>query len=214
MCQIADRFPLNFAFFCRNELRKVPSLVQAYTDKKHYLHASKILTQAIDRSNGQLQCIEGLSDLRQDLELRKSKLYAKLIEELNTYLYHSTTGDVLTNFQRQGSARSSAYSSPFQRNVIRRSAERAEANSKIRKALFEMAQGYDLEKTEIIDDTDLLDPDLNSTYFLGIIVECFALLKKVPESIEVCESQIFFILDLFETFFYVHRQLKRKFNLN
>lgn len=43
----------------------------------------------------------------------------------------------------------------------------------------------DVDKTEIIEDTELLDADVNSTYFIGIIVECFALLEKVPESIEV-----------------------------
>lgn len=47
--------------------------------------------------------------------------------------------------------------------------------------------GYlDVDKSEIIEDTDLLDPDVNTTYFIGIIIECFALLNKVPESIEVC----------------------------
>lgn len=43
----------------------------------------------------------------------------------------------------------------------------------------------DVDKTEIIEDTDLLDADINTTYFIGIIIECFALLEKVPESIKV-----------------------------
>lgn len=49
-----------------------------------------------------------------------------------------------------------------------------------------LISGYiDVDKSEIIEDTELLDADVNSTYFIGIIVECFALLDKVPESIEV-----------------------------
>jgi exocyst complex component 4 len=51
--------------------------------------------------------------------------------------------------------------------------------------------GYiDVDKSEIIEDTDLLDPDINSTYFIGIIVECFALLQKVPDSIETIKVQM------------------------
>lgn len=172
-------------FYYRNELRKVPALVQSYTNKKHYLHATKALTQAIELGEGPLKNVEGLQDVRLDLETRKSQLYTKLVEELNKHLYHLNSSETLLSFQRQSSARGSNYSSPFQRNVTRRSAERAEANTKIRKALFEMAQGFDMNKTEIIDDTELLDPDLNATYFLGIIVECFALLNKVPDSLEV-----------------------------
>lgn len=48
----------------------------------------------------------------------------------------------------------------------------------------------DVDKTEIIEDTDLLDADINTTYFIGIIVECYALLEKVPESIEVSDTPL------------------------
>lgn len=171
----------------------MPSQVQAYTNKRHYLHATKVLTEAILLSNGLLRDVEGLNDLRQDLENRKNQLYLKLIEELNKHLYQLSTADTLSNFQRRGSSTrnsNSNFSSPFQRNVIRRSTERAEANAKIRKALFEMAKGFDLEKTEIIDDADLLDVDLSASYFIGIIVECFALLKKVSDSLDTLKVQI------------------------
>lgn len=181
------------SYFYSDELRKVPSQVQAYTNKRHYLHATKVLTEAIKLSNGLLRDVEGLSDLRHDLETRKNQLYLKLIEELNKHLYQFSTAETLSNFQRRGSsARNSNtnFASPFQRNVIRRSTERAEANAKIRKALFEMAQGFDLEKTEIIEDADLLDADISASYFIGIIVECFALLQKVPESLETLRVQI------------------------
>lgn len=157
-----------------------------YTSKKHYLHATKTLTQAIELNNGPLKAVEGLVDVRNELESHRTQLYNKMIEELNKHLYSTSSMEVLTNFQREGSARNSSFASPFQRNFIRRSAERAEVNTKIRKALFEMAQRSDTDTTEILtENTDLLDPDLNATYFLGIIIECIALLNKVPESLEV-----------------------------
>lgn len=167
--------------------------MQSYTNKRHYLHATKVLVKAIDLSNGRLRDVEGLSDLRHDLDNRKNQLYLKMIEELNRHLYQLSTADTLSNFQRRASSTRRSDNnlvSPFQRNVMRRSTERAEANAKIRKALFEMAQGFDVDKTEVIENSELLDTDLSRSYFIGIIVECFALLKKVPESLEALRTQI------------------------
>lgn len=175
--------------FASNSLQKVPSVVSSYISKKHYLHAAKELTSAIALGEGPLREVDGLHELRIDLDLRKNQLYSKLIEELSKHLYQSSTLDTLSNFQRQSSTRGSN-ASPFQRNMIRRSAEKIEANTKVKRALFEMAQGFDIEKSEIIENADLLDPELNSTYFIGIIIECFALLNKVPESLETIKVQI------------------------
>ncbi|XP_055693526.1 exocyst complex component 4 [Lutzomyia longipalpis] len=176
-----------------NELRKVPSIVTAYTTKRQYLHATKALTSAIELGEGALREVEGLNDLRHDLEMRKNQLYAKLLEELAKYLYHVNTQEFLLGFQRQGSGRSSTYAaSPFQRNPLRKSAERAESNSKVRRALFEMQQGgaFDVDKTEILEDGEMVDAELNSTYYIGIITECFALLNKVPQSLETIQVQM------------------------
>ncbi|XP_053679714.1 LOW QUALITY PROTEIN: exocyst complex component 4 [Anopheles nili] len=177
------------------EIRKVPVQLSAYMAKKHYLHATKLLMASIETTDGKLRGVEGLNDLRQDFQNRRQQLYAKLLEELNKHLYVSSTVDVLQSFQRQSSGRNSQYAngtSPFQRNVLRRSAERVEANTKARKALFEISKNgfLDADKSEIIEDTELLDPDVNSSYFLSIIVECFALLQKVPESIESIKVQM------------------------
>uniref|UniRef100_A0A182NRV9 Exocyst complex component Sec8 n=1 Tax=Anopheles dirus TaxID=7168 RepID=A0A182NRV9_9DIPT len=177
------------------EIRKVPAQLSGYMAKKHYLHATKLLMASIETTDGKLRGVEGLNELRQDFQNRRQQLYGKLLEELNRHLYVSSTVDVLQNFQRQASGRNSQYAagaSPFQRNVLRRSAERVEANTKARKALFEISKNgfLDVDKSEIIEDTELLDPDVNSSYFLSIIVECFALLQKVPESIESIKVQM------------------------
>lgn len=36
-----------------------------------------------------------------------------------------------------------------------------------------------------MESSELIDPELQLTYYLGIIIECFGLLKKVPDSLEV-----------------------------
>ena len=53
-----------------------------------------------------------------------------------------------------------------------------------------MAQGFDLEKSAVIDDGDLVDPELTTTYFVAIVVECFGMLGKVPESVDTLRVQI------------------------
>lgn len=153
---------------------------------------------SINIAEGQLKRVEGLDDLRQDFAHKKVHLYTRLIEEINKHIYHSSTTEVLSNFQRNNSTRISSnhiQSSPFQRTVVRKSADRIEANNKAKKALLEISQnGFVDEDLEIIDDTTLLDPEINSTYFIGIIVECFALLNKIPESIETMKVQMQFEL--------------------
>lgn len=152
---------------------------------------------SIKIAEGQLQHVEGIEELRKDFTNKKAHLYMKLIEEMNKHIYHSSTTEVLTNFQRNNSTRisSNQVHSPFQRNAVRKSADRIEANNKAKKALFEISQnGFVDEDLEIIDDTTLLDPEINSTYFIGIIVESFALLDKIPESIETMKVQMQFEL--------------------
>lgn len=152
---------------------------------------------SIEIAEGQLLHVDGLEDLRRDFTNKKVHLYTKLIEEMNKHIYHSSTTEVLTNFQRNNSTRisSNQIQSPFQRNVVRKSADRIEANNKAKKALLEISQnGFVEEDLEIIDDTTLLDPEINSTYFIGIIVECFALLNKIPESVETMKVQMQFEL--------------------
>lgn len=149
------------------------------------------LNEGVQLANGPLSPIEGLSDVRQDLKLRGNQLFAKLIEEVNKHIYQMSTAETLSNFHRHGSTRNSNVatgggrpSSPFQRNGVRRSAERAAANQKMRKVLVELtAQGnaFDLKKSEFVENMDLMDED--ASFF--IIVECFAQLKRLPEALEV-----------------------------
>ncbi|EDW83911.1 uncharacterized protein Dwil_GK13863 [Drosophila willistoni] len=170
------------------ELRKVPQRVVSYTAKRQYLHASKALTDALNTLNGPLQGVEGLADLRTDLQTRRQQLYHRLHEELVTQVYKNSANEALFAFQRSNSSR---LNSSFTRGIgVRRSTDRIEANARVRKALAEMAQGFDLENAEIIEDADLIDPELSMSYFIAIIVECFGMLHKVPDSLESLRVQI------------------------
>lgn len=193
-----------------NELQQVPAQVVTFLNKKHYLHATKTLMSAVKISTSELKEVDGLNDLRNDFENKRNLIYTTLLLELNKHIYHSNTAAIFTNFQRQGSTRNNNLASPFQRNIIRRSAERVEANTKARKALYEISQsGYiDVDKAEIVEDTELLDVDVNATYFIGIIIECFALLEKVPESIEVSALFYSIIVQVKAKLVYLNLKLK------
>ncbi|XP_030078808.1 exocyst complex component 4 isoform X5 [Drosophila hydei] len=167
------------------ELRKVPQRVVSFTAKRQYLHASKALTDALGTLSGPLAGVEGLADLRTDLQTRRQQLYQRLHEELVTQVYKNSANEA---FQRSNSSR---LNSSFTRGIgARRSTDRIEANARVRKALSEMAQGFDLDKAEIIEDADLIDPELSMNYFIAIIVECFGMLHKVPDSLETLRVQI------------------------
>jgi exocyst complex component 4 len=114
-----------------NDLQKISAQINGHLAKKHYLHATKSLVTALNISEGQLKGVKGLADLRNDFSNKRQMLYTRLIEELNKHLYQTSTQELLS-FQRQNSTtKGSAYTSPFQRTtVLRKSAERIEANSK------------------------------------------------------------------------------------
>jgi len=166
----------------------VPQRVVGYTAKRQYLHASKALTDALTTLNGPLQAVEGLSDLRTDLQTRRQQLYQRLHEELVTQVYTNSANEALSSFQRTNSSR---LNSSFTRGIgARRSTDRIEANARVRKALAEMAQSFDLDKAEVIEDADLIYPELSMSYFVAIIVESFGMLHKVPDSLETLRVQI------------------------
>ena len=123
------------------ELRSVNSAkFNANLQKRHYLKATKMLMGSIEIAEGQLKNVEGLDDLRRDFTNKKTHLYTRLVEEMNKHIYHSSTAEVLSNFQRNNSTRISSNHSPFQRSIVRKSADRIEANNKAKKALQEISQ--------------------------------------------------------------------------
>lgn len=180
----------------RHELRKVPAAAQALITQKQYMHATRTLVDGQRLASGPLGPIEGLADLRTDLQQRTQLLYGRLIEELHKHVYQLSTAETLSNFHRHGSTRNSNFStgsgnatSSFQRNGIRRSAERAAANQRMRQILADLtssSSAADIRAAEMIENTDLLDAD--ASFF--IIVECFAQLQRMPDAVAAIRAQI------------------------
>ncbi|XP_012254294.2 exocyst complex component 4 isoform X2 [Athalia rosae] len=173
-----------------DQLRDVPSRLGHYLNRKHYLHATKLLVSALSLGDGTLEGVEALREVRTELEAKEQQLHAKLLEELSKHLYIESTREAL--FRRQGSGRD------FQRG----NESRGSRGNKVRRALLDVMSAYPAgqaprgttavaeDLSNIIEDEHSTNPDENSEHFLAIIIECLALLNKIPEAVETVKVQM------------------------
>lgn len=168
-------------------MNEVPSQLTAYLHKKHYLHATKLLVNAMSLGKSTLDGVEGLRELATELETKKKQLHIKLLDELSRHLYVRSSQEAF-QLRRQGSGRDPALlASPFQREAELRASSRRKNESKAKRNLLEVGDsrfGKSESKYEIIE-TLHGSPEADSDHFLAILVECLALLEKVPEAVEV-----------------------------
>lgn len=84
-------------------MKEVPAKLSNYLQKKHYLHATQMLVNALSLGDGVLEGVEALREVKTDLETKKQKLSSKLLEELNKHLYKEQPKEL--GLRRQGSNR-------------------------------------------------------------------------------------------------------------
>lgn len=183
------------------QLREVPSQLAIHLAKKQYLQATKLLVSALSLGDGSLEKVEALRDLRTELQAKKQQLHVKLLEELSHHLYVESTQDVLA-LRRQGSGRDlNACASPFQRA----SELRASARGKARRNLLEISAfpgtpanrpGLSPKGTQVGDafdlseDIDFTTTHINPEHYVAIIIECLAVLGRIPEAVESLRVQM------------------------
>ncbi|CAL4123115.1 unnamed protein product, partial [Meganyctiphanes norvegica] len=176
-----------------DEVRDVGERVGSYVSKKHYLHATQLLVTSLNRLNNDLKMVEALKEVNSDLHTRKEKLHSTLIEELHVHLYQRWTREVLA-LRRQGSGRESMQA------LSRTGSDRASIGTgkadKTRKNLMEMMLTPTKLKSlgeggeGLQEDTGSADPEANSQHFIAILVECLALLGKLPEAVETIKRRM------------------------
>ncbi|XP_019875133.2 exocyst complex component 4 [Aethina tumida] len=167
------------------KMNEVPSRLATYMSHKHYLHATKLLVEAVTLGRDTLEGVESLKELSTELEERKEQLHLQLFAELKEHLYTKPSQLVLT-LRRQGSGRDGfPINSPLQRSTELRSSGRN------RSALFrnnfddESNVEFELnDKFDVEEDLDLTHPENNSKYFVAILVKSLCLLDKLPYAIE------------------------------
>lgn len=177
------------------QMTEVPNKLAGYLSRKHYLHATQVIVDAVSLGKGSLEGVEGIRELSTELDQKKQQLHVKLLEELRTHLYVKPAQEAVS-LRRQGSGRDGMlFASPFQRSNEQRLSNRQRSSA--RKNLFEISQvktenlkGDELKGLDIEEDVDLPDPEADTSHFMAILVKCLALLDKLPTAIDSIKHEM------------------------
>ncbi|XP_063074092.1 exocyst complex component 4 [Engraulis encrasicolus] len=165
-------------------IKQVPQRLEAFMASKHYLHATDMLVSAVDSLEGPLLQVEGLSDLRLELHMRKLNIHLVLIDELHRHLYIKSTSRVghKNKARSAGSAQKdssgldvSTLSTP--RKLTDTSQFGTPGSSSLR------------DQQDVREDLDA-DPEENSAEFMGILIKALAKLKKIPETVKAIMERL------------------------
>ncbi|XP_049669696.1 exocyst complex component 4 [Accipiter gentilis] len=171
-------------------IKQVPQKLEQCMASKHYLNATDMLVSAVDSLEGPLLQVEGLSDLRLELHSKKMNMHLVLIDELHRHLYIKSTNRVGQRNKEKGRISSlvkdaspvplmdvTNLSTP--RKFLETSQFSTPGSSSMRETSF----------LEIKEDTEL-DPEENSTVFMGILIKGLAKLKKIPETVKAIQDRL------------------------
>ncbi|KAM9246107.1 exocyst complex component 4 [Leptosomus discolor] len=171
-------------------IKQVPQKLEQCMASKHYLNATDMLVSAVDSLEGPLLQVEGLSDLRLELHSKKMNMHLVLIDELHRHLYIKSTNRVGQRNKEKGRISSlvkDASPVPLM-DVTNLSTPRKFLET----SQFSNPGSSSMRETsllEIKEDTDL-DPEENSTIFMGILIKGLAKLKKIPETVKAIQDRL------------------------
>uniref|UniRef100_A0A8C3BCQ9 Exocyst complex component Sec8 n=1 Tax=Cairina moschata TaxID=8855 RepID=A0A8C3BCQ9_CAIMO len=171
-------------------IKQVPQKLEQCMASKHYLNATDMLVSAVDSLEGPLLQVEGLSDLRLELHSKKMNMHLVLIDELHRHLYIKSTNRVGQRNKEKGRISSlvkDASSVPLM-DVTNLSTPRKFLET----SQFGTPGSSSMRETsllEIKEDMDL-DPEENSTVFMGILIKGLAKLKKIPETVKAIQDRL------------------------
>ncbi|XP_060101994.1 exocyst complex component 4 [Heteronotia binoei] len=171
-------------------IKQVPQKLQQCMASKHYLTATDMLVSAVDSLEGPLLQVEGLSDLRLELHSKKMNMHSVLIDELHRHLYIKSTSRVGQRSKEKGRISSLVKdSSPVPLlDVTNLSTPRKFLDSS-QFGTPGNSSGKDVSLIEIKEDLEL-DPEENSSVFMGILIKGLAKLKKVPETVKAIQDRL------------------------
>lgn len=171
-------------------IKQVPQKLEQCMANKHYLSATDMLVSAVESLEGPLLQVEGLSDLRLELHSKKMNLHLVLIDELHRHLYIKSTSRVVQRNKEKGRMSSlvkDASPGPLMdvtnlstpRKFLDTAQYSTPGSSSVR----------ELNLQDIKEDVEL-DPEENSTLFMGILIKGLAKLKKIPETVKAIKERL------------------------
>ncbi|XP_060543030.1 exocyst complex component 4 [Pantherophis guttatus] len=170
-------------------IKQVPQKLQQYTGSKHYLIATDMLVSAVESLEGPLLQVEGLGDLRLELHSKKMNMHLVLIDELHRHLYIKSTSKVGQRNKEKGriSSHVKEASALPHLDVTNLSTPRKFDSSQY--GTPANSSGREVSLMEIKEDLDL-DPEENSSVFMGILIKGLAKLRKIPETIKAIQDRL------------------------
>ncbi|KAM6320796.1 exocyst complex component 4 [Aegotheles albertisi] len=170
-------------------IKQVPQKLEQCMASKNYLNATDMLVSAVDSLEGPLLQVEGLSDLRLELHSKKMNMHLVLIDELHRHLYIKSTNRVGQRSREKGRISSLVKdASPVPLMDV--------TNLSTPRKFLETSQfstgSTSMRETsllEIKEDMEL-DPEENSTVFMGILIKGLAKLKKIPETVKAIQDRL------------------------
>ncbi|XP_042781050.1 exocyst complex component 4 isoform X3 [Panthera onca] len=171
-------------------IKQVPQKLEQCMASKHYLSATDMLVSAVESLEGPLLQVEGLSDLRLELHSKKMNLHLVLIDELHRHLYIKSTSRVVQRNKEKGRVSSlikdaspvpliDVTNLPTPRKFLDASQFSTPGSSSVKEVNLQ----------DIKEDLEL-DPEENSTLFMGILIKGLAKLKKVPETVKAIKERL------------------------
>ncbi|KAL1110251.1 hypothetical protein AAG570_008328 [Ranatra chinensis] len=137
------------------QLREVPSKLDAHLNNKQYLEATKLMVSALSLGDGALEGVEALRELKNELQAKKEKLYHRLLEELTRVVYIHSIKEVDCFRRESGSMREKS-------RWARKNVENADLSC----------------KDEPSDSSEVQSGLINT------FVECLVLLQKLSDAVE------------------------------
>nr|XP_021145878.1 exocyst complex component 4 isoform X2 [Columba livia] len=171
-------------------IKQVPQKLEQCMASKRYLNATDMLVSAVDSLEGPLLQVEGLSDLRLELHSKKMNMHLVLIDELHRHLYIKSTNRVGQRSKEKGRMSSlvkDASPVPLM-DVTNLSTPRKFLET----SQFSTPGSSSMRETSLLEmkeDTDL-DPEENSTVFMGVLIKGLAKLKKIPETVKAIQDRL------------------------
>lgn len=98
-----------------DELIKVPNHVRNYVNKKHYLHATKLVMSSLSVLDTNLKSVDALSEVKSELIAKKEEIYELLLDDLHRHIYVTSTAEVLEKLKPTGFERKPSDGTPLRK---------------------------------------------------------------------------------------------------
>ncbi|XP_062054765.1 exocyst complex component 4 isoform X1 [Lepus europaeus] len=171
-------------------IKQVPQKLEQCMASKHYLSATDMLVSAVESLEGPLLQVEGLSDLRLELHSKKMNLHLVLIDELHRHLYIKSTSRVVQRNKEKGKMSSLVKdASPVPLIDVTNLPTPRKFLDAAQYSTAGSSSAREISLQDIKEDSDL-DPEENSTLFMGILIKGLAKLKKIPETVTAIQERL------------------------